>query len=83
MLCSRAAFRDTTPSVTGNGSNALNRESTIPPVVIPPVLPPGSQHVSLHPGITINIELQLPATNDPKIYDSLFAAMKKHLFNDS
>jgi hypothetical protein len=32
------------------------------------------------PAININIQLQLPATDDGKIYDNLFAAMKKHLF---
>lgn len=33
------------------------------------------------PGININIQLQLPATDDGAIYDKLFAALKKHLFS--
>lgn len=33
------------------------------------------------PGININIQLQLPATEDGAIYDKLFAALKKHLFS--
>jgi hypothetical protein len=31
------------------------------------------------PTININIQLQLPATDDGAIYDKLFAALKKHL----
>jgi hypothetical protein len=33
------------------------------------------------PAININIQLQLPATEDGTIYDKLFAALKKHLFS--
>jgi hypothetical protein len=33
------------------------------------------------PTININIQLQLPATEDAAIYDKLFAALKKHLFS--
>jgi hypothetical protein len=33
------------------------------------------------PAININIQLQLPATEDAGIYDKLFAALKKHLFS--
>ena len=32
------------------------------------------------PAININIQLQLQATEDPKVYDNFFAAMKQHLF---
>jgi hypothetical protein len=38
----------------------------------------------LHRGIlavNINIELQIPATDNAEIYDKFFAAMKKHLFS--
>jgi len=31
--------------------------------------------------ININIQLQLPATEDVTIYDNLFSALKKHLFS--
>ena len=33
------------------------------------------------PSININIELHLPATNDPTVYEELFKAMKKHLLS--
>jgi hypothetical protein len=35
------------------------------------------------PDVTINVNLEIAATNDPTIYDSFFAAMKKHLFLDA
>jgi hypothetical protein len=41
--------------------------------------PLGKQVLS-GPAININIQLQLQATEDAKVYDSFFAAMKKHLF---
>lgn len=34
------------------------------------------------PSVNINIELQIPATNDPKVYENFFAAMKKNLLDD-
>jgi Family of unknown function (DUF5343) len=34
------------------------------------------------PSVNINIQLQLPATDDAAIYDRLFAALKKHLLSD-
>ena len=32
--------------------------------------------------VNLNIQLQLPASDDPKIYDKLFEALKKHLFSN-
>lgn len=40
-------------------------------------IPTGTRGVT----ININIQLQLPATEDATIYDSLFSALKKHLFS--
>jgi|SRR5579875_1797173 len=34
------------------------------------------------PDVTINITLQVAATNDASIYDKFFASMKRHLFPD-
>jgi len=39
-------------------------------------------HSSNIPSVNINIELQLPATNDPKVYENFFSAMKKHLIDN-
>jgi hypothetical protein len=41
---------------------------------------PGKLKTQTGPAININIQLQLQATEDPKVYDNFFAAMKKHLF---
>ncbi len=34
------------------------------------------------PSVNINIELQIPATNDPEVYRNFFEAMKKYLLTD-
>ena len=46
----------------------------------PPVYLPGKPQAHSGPAININIQLQLQATEDAKVYDNFFAAMKKHLF---
>lgn len=33
--------------------------------------------------VNINVELHLPATNDPQIYENFFKAMKEHLLGES
>jgi hypothetical protein len=40
-------------------------------------------HTRMGPDVTINISLQIPATNDAAIYDKFFASMKEHLFPDA
>lgn len=56
-------------------------EDTPNPVVTTPAAvitrPPGG------PVVTVNIELQIPATENADIYDKFFAAMKRHLFPDA
>lgn len=49
---------------------------------VPIVTALGPQFTRGAPAININIELQIPATNDPKIYENFFEAMKKNLFDD-
>jgi hypothetical protein len=64
------------PADTPNGSTA-NQPSGVPAVQ--------AHHVQTRtgPDVTININLQIAATNDATIYDQFFAAMKKHLFPDA
>lgn len=38
--------------------------------------------VAKSPSININIELQLPESDDPKVYDNFFRAMKEHLLKN-
>jgi len=60
-------------------------EAAPPPVTVVKPMPPevpGPQVPSA--GITainINIQLTLPPTDDPAVYDNLFAALKKHLLS--
>jgi hypothetical protein len=55
-------------------------------LVTTPKVPPIKQAAEITTGarpitVNINIQLQLPATEDATIYDSLFSALKKHLFS--
>lgn len=54
-------------------------EKTTPAV---PGAPPEIK-VGVAPGMTVNlnVQLQLPPTEDSSVYEKLFAAMKKHLFS--
>lgn len=54
--------------------------------VVTPTAPPLKEVAEITTGarpitVNINIQLQLPATEDTTIYDSLFSALKKHLFS--
>lgn len=39
----------------------------------------GASEAAAPPAVNINIQLQLPATDDGEIYEKLFSALKKHL----
>ena len=77
-LVSKADFENIDSANTGHVATAT--AATIPGV------PQGqasiTQAVRSGPAVNINIELQIPATNDPEVYENFFAAMKKHLFDD-
>ena len=45
----------------------------------PPVVPSGVHGVS---GLHYNIQIHLPATKDVEVYNSIFKALKEHLFAD-
>lgn len=52
----------------------------------PPATPdPPANGVKLGPmgGITVNIELQIPATADAKFFDQFFSSMRKHLLDEN
>ena len=53
--------------------------SSVPnePTVVPP-LPPGARGLSIG-GLVYNIELVLPESRDPKVYDALFESLRRHL----
>ena len=72
-LCSMATFGDGAPS-------------TLPEIESSGEEPPPTASIprsrTSEPAITLNIQLELPATSDADVYDKLFAAMRKHLFRD-
>jgi len=73
-LCTLADFEG--PPIPAESEKS--RET--PPVRVRHDILPDEPPAGRVPAININIQLQLPATDDSKIYESLFAAMKKHLF---
>lgn len=54
-------------------SNTLSQHS--------PTAPPVAQRLGLNLGYTIN--LNLPATSDPAVFNAIFRALKEHLLRDS
>jgi hypothetical protein len=70
-VCERADFEGAPPGV-----------ATTPPTKAPPTpaIAEIKGGVPGAPSININIELHLPPTDDANVYEKLFAAMKKHLF---
>jgi hypothetical protein len=73
-LCEVADFGAEPPELdsTDAKSHAVNKEKGVTLT--------GKVKTQSGPAININIQLQLQATEDPKVYDNFFAAMKKHLF---
>jgi hypothetical protein len=70
------------PTAGGGDSKEDTVVSAHRPVATPPRVEPSTRPSVLGgPTININIQLQLPATEDAAIYDNLFAALKKHLFS--
>ena len=74
-LVSKATFEAGSDDTPVGPETPGNGQAGTPPVTPPPV------HLNnpATPAVNINIELQLPATTDPKVYENFFAAMKKYL----
>lgn len=74
-LCSHADFEAAAPSIdVGEGVPQLNSVDTPPPVF----QPPSGKGLSIG-GLVYNIELVLPESRDPKVYDALFESLRRHL----
>ena len=80
MLCSAADFEGSAPVIeeeVRQDTEATGPGSRRPKATRTSVShEPGSSH---GPTININVQLQLPATDDGAIYDKLFASLRKHL----
>jgi hypothetical protein len=72
VLCAHADFE-----AAGELAVTPSRPPVEPSVLATPERPAAAPA----PSITIAIQLQLPPTDDPTVYDNLFAAMKRHLFS--
>lgn len=68
----------TVPTPAATATKAVKRPETPPP---PPPAP--KVMVSGVGGITINIELQIPATADTKFFDEFFASMRRNLIEQN
>lgn len=67
-LCELADFKDSGDSNTQE-KDSMNIDSTI-----------DIKNQANIPAININIELQIPATNDPEVYNNFFKALKDNLY---
>ncbi len=76
-LCSLADFK-TQPKVVmpPNDSDVTSQETSPSPSPSPP--PTLSKGLSIG-GLVYNIQLILPESRDPKVYDALFDSLKRHL----
>ncbi|RJP76463.1 MAG: hypothetical protein C4522_17910 [Desulfobacteraceae bacterium] len=59
---------------TNNGSVSPTKNE------MPPIIP--KVNVPAAPVVSINIELKIPATDNPDVYENFFKSMKKHLWPD-
>lgn len=73
---SKHADFDTKPAIETTPSEAKPPEQK--EAVTPPALAPHPERLSLG-GLHYNIQIILPATRDPNIYDALFRSLKEHL----
>jgi hypothetical protein len=73
VLCEFADFEARTEEIPDSPKGELKSEASVPKQVSP----------ATSGGLTvnINIQLQLPATEDASIYENLFSALKKHLLS--
>lgn len=77
-LCAGADFNSTAPVV-----DTTPEQSAPAPEQKDTAVSPLATSLGMSPNVNINIELHMPATNEPEVYEHFFEAMKKHLFNES
>jgi hypothetical protein len=76
----RSRAREASSGTSSNGATA-----PAVPAVAAPASPVAPTNVRLGPmgGITVNIELQIPATADAKFFEQFFSSMRKHLLDEN
>lgn len=81
-LVEEADFSSDPPVIEDIGDTIQLPTPVAPLVQAPSPGPRPSSFSTGVPGININVQLELAATDNAEIYDAFFAAMKKHLFGD-
>jgi hypothetical protein len=80
-LCDLADFSGTAET-GGSGSTSETQQTDVPPakpsVPTSPADVPGPNHLHLG-GLVYNIQLVLPDSRDPAVYDALFRSLREHL----
>ncbi len=76
-LCGEADFIADAPLTTESPATPAAQ----PPAAATNLMPAFSAQAN--PSVNINVELHLPSTNDPEVYDNFFKSMKAHLFNET
>ena len=75
--------RETPPAQEAEERSKPNSvESATPAPTTTPVMRVAQASPQVGATIAINIELQLPETSDPVVYDNLFRSLRQHLLND-
>lgn len=77
VLCEFADFGAPAIAITPTPIPTPDRTPTLTPAVQLPVAREGGVNLS------VNIQLELPATQDATVYDKIFASLKKHLLTPS
>lgn len=77
-----ADFDAAAPSSTSQRAGVAPSNLSQPPAPVAPLQPSGGVQLGAVGGITINIELQIPATADAKFFDQFFSSMRKNLIDD-
>ena len=86
-LAAEADFEAVEPAEVPPAEEGALEELTVPPTPPAgdgrvPAAPPGRKNLSGLGGLVYNIQIQLPESRDPAVYDALFRSLKTHLFND-
>jgi len=77
ILCEFADFNDSSSTEPSKIPKELETQEVASET--PPLLTASTQQ-SQNVVVNLNIQLTLPETKDPKIYDEFFSALKKHLY---
>ncbi|TVO72260.1 hypothetical protein [Sedimenticola selenatireducens] len=62
-------------------SEAIQAQQTPPPSVSPPAIQSPVITKNLTPTVNINIQLEIPESDNPEVYENLFKALRKHILD--